>query len=122
MNEGKTVIWKFNDVGNKIIEAPVRVQKVVPNKLIQFSWEATEGVYDPKTGALPSSGGYDTVVEMSFEALKPNETLVKIAEGKWRPTQDGLQGSYMNCQGWSEMVYCLKGYLEYGINLRKGTY
>src|SRR6266704_750364 len=105
--QGKTVLWKFNDVGNEVTTVPVKVQKVVPNKLIQFSWEASEGVYDPKTGTVPSGGGY--------------ETLVKIVEGKWRPTERGLEGSYQNCQGWTHMTMCLKAYLEYGINLRKGS-
>ncbi len=62
LDEGKTVLWKFNDVGDKIVTAPVKVKKVVHNKLIRFSWEASEGAYDPKTGSIPESGGYDTVV------------------------------------------------------------
>ena len=122
LDEGKTVIWKFNDVGNNIVSVPVKVQKVVPNKLIQFSWEASEGAFDPRTGTIPESGGYDTVVEMSFEPLNKNETLVKIVEGKWRSTERGLQGSYGNCQGWTHMGLCLKAYLEHGINLRKGSF
>src|SRR5437879_9399503 len=67
LDEGKTVLWKFNDVADKTVSAPVKVQKVVRNKLIRFSWEASEGLFDPKTGSIPESGGYDTVVEMSFE-------------------------------------------------------
>ena len=122
LDEGKTVLWKFNDVGDKVVEAPVKVQKVIRNKLIHFSWEASEGTYDPKTGSMPSSAGYDTSVEMSFEPLNKNETLVKIVEGKWRTTQQGLDGSYGNCQGWSQMVGCLKAFLEYGVNLRTGSY
>ena len=122
LDEGKIVLWKFNDVGDKIVEAPVKVQKVVPNRLIRFSWEASEGLYDPKTGSIPESGGYDTVVEMSFESLNANETLVKIVEGKWWSTERGLQGSYGNCQGWTQMSCCLKAFLEHGINLRKGSY
>ncbi len=121
LDEGRTVMWSFNDNGNKIPAFPVKVKKVVRNKLIQFSWEASEGVYDPKTGSMPSSAGYDTIVEMSFEPLNANETLVKIVEGKWRPTEAGLQGSFQNCQGWTQMSMCLKAYLEYGINLRKGS-
>jgi uncharacterized protein YndB with AHSA1/START domain len=122
LDEGKTVLWKFNDVGDKIVIAPVKVQKVVRNKLIRFSWEASEGLFDVKTGSIPDSGGYDTVVEMSFEPLNASETLVKIVEGKWRSTEGGLQGSYGNCQGWTQMGLCLKAYLEYGINLRKGSF
>jgi uncharacterized protein YndB with AHSA1/START domain len=122
LDEGKTVLWKFNDTGDKIQTVPVKVQKVVRNRLIQFSWEASEGIYDPKTGSTPTPGGYSTAVEISFEPLNANETLVKITEGKWRSTEGGLQGSYQNCQGWMHMTCCLKAYLEYGINLRKGSF
>ena len=121
LDEGKTVMWSFTDNGVKIPPFPVKVKKVVRNKLIQFSWDASEGVYDSKTGQMPAGAGYDTVVEMSFEPLNANATLVKIVEGKWRPTEAGLQGSYGNCQGWTCMSTCLKAYLEYGINLRKGS-
>jgi uncharacterized protein YndB with AHSA1/START domain len=121
LDEGKIVMWSFIDNGKKSPAFPVKVKKVVRNKLIQFSWEASEGVYDAKTGQMPTGAGYDTVVEMSFEPLNPKETLVKIVEGKWRPTVAGLQGSYGNCQGWAHMSMCLKAYLEYGINLRKGS-
>jgi uncharacterized protein YndB with AHSA1/START domain len=122
LDEGKTVTWKFNDVGDKVVTVPVKVQKVVRNRLIQFTWEASEGSFDPKTGEMPGSGGYDTAVEISFEPLNPRETLVKIVEGKWRSTEAGLQGSYGNCQGWTHMGLCLKAYLEYGVNLRKGSF
>jgi uncharacterized protein YndB with AHSA1/START domain len=121
LDEGKTVLWKFDDQG-KIQTVPVKVHKMLPNKLIQFSWAASEGEYDLKKGSGMSAGNYDTAVEMSFEPLNRNETLVKIAEGKWRSTQNGLQGSYQNCQGWMHMTCCLKAFLEYGINLRKGSF
>ena len=101
---------------------PVKVQKVILNKLIQFSWEASQGTYDPITEKIPGSGGYDTNVEITFEPLNKNETLVKIVEGKWKATQNGLEGSYGNCQGWTQMLDFLKAYLEYGINLRKGSF
>ncbi len=121
LDEGKTVLWTFSDEGMQPVTVPVTVKKMVPNSLISFSWAASEGVYDPKTGSVPHPGGYDTTVEMSFEPLGDNATLVKIVEGTWRPTQDGLQGSYQNCQGWMNMSCCLKAYLEHGINLRKGA-
>src|SRR2546430_17633300 len=70
LDEGKTVMWSFNDNGNKISPFPVKVKKVVRNKLIQFSWEASEGVYDPKTGSMPTGGGYDTPVQGSLRPPK----------------------------------------------------
>jgi len=86
-------------------------------------WRAArEGVYDPVTGSVPHPGGYDTTVEMTFEPLGRNETFVKIVEGEWRSTEDGLQGSYGNCQGWMNMSCCLKAFLEHGINLRQGAF
>ena len=46
--------------------------------------------------------------------------MVQIRESGWRDTPAGTQGSYGNCAGWMHMMACLKGYLEYGINLRAG--
>lgn len=122
LNEGTTVQWAFADNPENAVSFPVIVKRVVKDKLIQFEWEASEGGYDPKTGKMPTPAGYNTTVEIAFEALGPKETLVKITEGTWKSTQGGLQGSYGNCQGWMNMTSCLKAYLEYGINLRKGAF
>jgi uncharacterized protein YndB with AHSA1/START domain len=122
LDEGGTVLWTFDDTGSQPMIVPVKATKTVKNSLVRFSWAASEGVYDPITGSVPHPGGYDTVVEMNFKALGPQETLVKIVEGTWRSTDEGLQGSYGNCQGWMDMSCCLKAFLEYGINLRKGSF
>jgi uncharacterized protein YndB with AHSA1/START domain len=82
------------------------VKKVVPNELIEFEWAAGDGVYD-------------THVEMRFEPLGAEETLISISEGNWKENQKGLNSSYGNCYGWMNMSCCLKAYLQYGINLRK---
>ncbi len=122
LDEGRTVLWTFADMAGQSETVPVKVQKMVPNKLIRFRWAANEGVYAPESGKMPHPGGYDTTVDITFEFLGEAETLVKIAEGEWKPTEDGLQGSYQNCQGWMNMNCCLKAYLEYGVNLRKGFF
>ncbi len=122
LDEGKTVFWTFNDHPENPVTVPVKVNKMVPNQLIRFQWAASEGQYDPKTGAMPHAAGYDNTVEMQFEPLGENETLVRIVEGSWRSTPEGLQASYGNCQGWTYMSCFLKAYLEYGINLRKGAH
>jgi uncharacterized protein YndB with AHSA1/START domain len=121
LEEGRTVEWSFADTGEHV-RFPVKVTRVVRNKLIQFQWEASEGHYDPKSGKMPEGAGYDTTVELSFEPLSKDETLVTITEGTWRPTEKGLQGSYGNCAGWMNMYCCLKAYLEHGINLRKDSF
>lgn len=120
LEEGTTVIWKWADFPG---DAPVQVKKVVPNRLIEFEWTAGEGTMDDQ-GNLQVKSYPDMVcrVEMSFEALDDRSTLVRITEYGWPETQKGLELSYGNCQGWTEMSCCLKAFVEYGINLRKGAY
>jgi uncharacterized protein YndB with AHSA1/START domain len=122
LDEGRAVLWTFSDMAGQSKTIPIKVQKMLLNKLIRFKWQASEGIYAPEEGKIPHLGGYETTVDIIFEALNKNETLVKIIEGEWRPTEDGLLGSYQNCQGWMNMSCCLKAYTEYGINLRKGFF
>lgn len=121
LDEGATVTWSFVDDPHNPVSFPVKVKKMVPNDRIEFSWGAAEGRYDARAGVYPQAMDYDTLVKISFEELGPSETLVSIVEGEWRKTQGGLDGSYCNCQGWTHMSMCLKAYLEYGIDLRKGS-
>lgn len=104
--EGATVLWDFADFPGAF---PVQVRKVVPNQLIVFEWKAADG-------------DYNTRVEMKFEPLDKRSTLVTIAESGWKETPKGLESSYGNCEGWTQMACSLKAYLEHGINLREGFY
>ena len=117
LEEGSTVIWRFADYPGDI---PVIVKKLVRDKEIVLEWDAYEPP-DPGSKTPPPSG-YKTTAEMTFESLDPHNTLVKISESGWRETQKGLNGSYGNCFGWTQMIFALKAYLEYGINLRKGAF
>jgi uncharacterized protein YndB with AHSA1/START domain len=65
---------------------------------------------------------YKTRIEMNFEALDDGGTFVTIAESGWHEDETGRKNSYMNCEGWSQMLSCMKAYVEYGINLRDGYY
>lgn len=105
LTQGSRVIWRFADYPEDV---PLSVKEVIVNQLIAFEWEAGDG--------------YNTRVEIHFESLGKDGTLVKISESAWQENQTGLDRSYQNCQGWMNMVSCLKAYLEYGINLRKGFF
>src|SRR5277367_5817510 len=118
LTEGATVIWRFADYPGDI---PVTVKKVIPNQSILFEWDAYEPSAKPDDKTPPPTG-YKTTVEMTFESLSPTNTLVRIVEGSWRDTQQGLDGSYGNCMGWTQMLCCLKAWTEHGINLRKGFF
>jgi uncharacterized protein YndB with AHSA1/START domain len=106
LREGSTVNWKFGDVPG---EYPVRVTKLVPNERIEFTWET-------------NSGGYDTQVVVTFEPAAAGGTLVRVAESGWKPDPSGLKDSYGNCGGWTQMLCCLKAWLEHGVNLRRGYF
>ncbi len=120
LDEGTTVMWSFADFdGGKPF--PVSVKQVIVDKLIVLEWAASEPC-DDSEGRSVKELPYNTTVEMHFEALGPSSTMVRIAESGWKETEQGLQASYGNCQGWMHMACCLKAYIEHGINLRAGSF
>ncbi len=106
LDEGTTVTWAWHDYPGNY---DVNVIKMVPNCLILLEWATT-------------SGGYNTRTEIAFEEIGANDTLVKITESGWNEDEKGLKDSYGNCAGWTEVLCCLKAWVEYGINLRKGAH
>ena len=40
----------------------------------------------------------------------------------WRDTPKGQKSSYGNCFGWTQMLCCLKAWVEHRINLRQGFF
>lgn len=108
---GATVTWDFHDYPGAF---PVYIREVVENEKIVLEWETDDKGTDEK---------YLTEVVMTFEPLDDNSrTLVTITETGWRETQSGLDTSYGNCMGWSQMLCAMKAWLEHGINLREGMY
>ena len=103
--EGATVRWKFAEVDEAF---DVVVGQVVKDEKIVFEWPS----------ALP--GGLFTRVEMIFKPLDDQNTMVQISEGGWPETAEGGKASHGNAAGWMHMMCSLKGYLEYGVNLRAG--
>ncbi|ESW86621.1 MULTISPECIES: SRPBCC domain-containing protein [unclassified Mesorhizobium] len=94
-------------------KVPVEVDEVIKDRHIVLRWDATDAEGKP---------AYKTRIEMNFEPLDDGGTLVTIAESGWPEGVVGLQKSYLNCEGWSQMLACMKAYVEYGINLRDGYY
>ncbi len=112
LETGATVTWDFHDFPGAF---PVHVVEVVPDERIVLEWKADE----PGEANVPD---YRTTVTMTFKDLDDGRTLVEIAEDGWRETEGGLQASYGNCMGWSQMLCALKMWIEHGINLREGMY
>jgi uncharacterized protein YndB with AHSA1/START domain len=106
LDEGTTVTWDFADFPGAF---PVYVLKVEPGRLIVLEWKSDDE-------------DEPTQVRMEFEPLDPHSTMVRISEGTWPETPEGLERSYGNCMGWMQMIACMKVYLEHGINLREGFF
>ncbi len=103
--EGTTVTWWG--------AVPVEVDEVSKDKRIVLRWDASVPQGEP---------GYKTRIEMNFEPLDDGGTLVTIAEAGWHEGENGMKKSYLNCEGWTQMLCSMKAFLEYGINLRDGFY
>lgn len=105
MEEGKTLTWQFPEFD---MEFPVRIKKVEPHKFISYAWDDMDGT--------------ETTVEITLEPKPNNETFVRITEKSKDNNEAGIEWLRRNTEGWANFLACLKAYLEYGINLRKGAF
>jgi uncharacterized protein YndB with AHSA1/START domain len=103
--EGKNLIWKFPEMD---MEIPVRVKKIEKDKYISFNWDSIDGK--------------ELFVEMTLISKNPDSTFVVITEKSRENDEAGIKWLKSNTEGWANFLACLKAYLEYGINLRKGAF
>lgn len=104
MQEGKELIWNFPEFD---LDCPIRIGKITKNKYISYYWKMEEE---------------ELLVEITLETQKNGSTLVSIRETGMLNTKAGLKWLSNNSFGWSNFLACLKAYLEYNINLRKGAF
>ena len=105
IEEGKELIWQFPEFEMKF---PIKVDKVERDKYISWYWENAED----KT---------QTKVEITLQPLKDG-VFVTVAEKSRENTEAGIRWLGGNTAGWANFLACLKAYLEYGINLRRGAF
>lgn len=111
LDEGATAYWQFSHVKSDPI--PVHVKIMEKNKRIVLEWAANE--HDKQE--VQRTEDYNTTVEMVFESLGKNETMVRITESGWKDNKGALAGSYQNCNGWTQMLACLKMWIEHGVTM-----
>lgn len=105
MEAGKTLEWEFPEFPGSF---PVRILTVKSFETITFEWDGDS---------------HPLRVNIYFEPRNNGEaTLVKIKEKEMENNEDGLKWLQNNTAGWANFLACLKAYLEYGINLRKGAF
>ena len=89
------------------MEFPIRVSKVEKDQYISYYWEVDQ---------------LELLVEITLTAPKPGNTLVSVTEKSRNNDDAGIKWLGQNTEGWANFLACLKCYLEYGINLRKGAF
>jgi uncharacterized protein YndB with AHSA1/START domain len=105
MEEGKTLTWEFPEMD---MQFPVYIKKIVIDKYISYTWNDFRD-------------GTETLVEFTL-IPKSNATFVTVTEKSRDNDETGLKWLKSNTEGWANFLACLKAYMEYGINLRKGAF
>ena len=105
IEEGKTIYWQFPEFDKKI---PVRVDKIDKDKYISYYWNDVDGK--------------KILAEMTLIPKENNSTFIVVTEKSRENDEAGIQWLKVNTEGWANFLACLKAYLEYGINLRKGAF
>jgi len=101
LESGKEVIWKFPEFEDRF---PVREILLESYRSISFKW-------DP-----------DTVVKIELKSLPDKSTLVEVTENGKELSEKNMEWFVSNVGGWANFLACMKAYLEYGIQLRKGAF
>jgi uncharacterized protein YndB with AHSA1/START domain len=104
MEQGKELEWKFPEMDTKV---PVRVGKIEKDKYVSYSWDNKDSEQLVEMTLSPAKNGVGTVVTVTEKTTKGEATI------------DWVKG---NTEGWANFLACLKAFLEYGINLRKGAF
>ena len=104
MEAGKEIFWKFPEFDEQF---PIRVDKIEKNKYVSYYWD---------------TDGKPFLVEMNLTIVGDNSTLVTITEKSMTNDEAGIKWLKGNTEGWANFLACLKAYMEYGINFRKGAF
>jgi uncharacterized protein YndB with AHSA1/START domain len=105
MEEGKRLTWKYPEYDTEFI---IQVGKIKRDKYVSWShWDAD---------------GREFLNEINLSPGYGDSTIVKINAKGWENSEAGIKWLIGNTEGWAYFLACLKAYLEYGINLRKGAF
>src|SRR5687768_2970970 len=102
IEKGASLCWTFGDVG---VSCDIKVIGLKKNEQITFTWP---------------TGEKDTTVNISLIPIDDYLTEITATETGWDLDADGVKKALGQTQGWTDMLLCLKAYLEFNINLRRG--
>ena len=104
MIEGEELRWGFPEFEE---EFPIRVGKIQQDEYVSYYWDTDRR---------------ELLVEMELTPVDGRATIVTVNEKGMDNDEAGIQWLMRNTGGWANFLACLKAYLEYGINLRKGAF
>ena len=104
METGKQLIWQFPEFES---DFQIRVDKIEADKYISYYWRIDNT---------------ELLVEIALLSVDRNSTVVTVTEKGRKNNESGINWLKGNTEGWANFLACLKAYLEYGINLRKGAF
>jgi uncharacterized protein YndB with AHSA1/START domain len=104
MEKGKQLMWRFPEFD---MEFPIRVGKITQDQYISYHWDVD---------------GKELLVEMILTPGVGNATIDAITEKSRENDEAGIKWLKGNTEGWANCLACLKAYLEYGVNIRKGAF
>ncbi len=104
MESGAELIWKFPEFEG---EVPIRMGEVRQDEYISYFWK---------------NGTRELFVEMTIRQISTNSCVLTITEKNMPNDVLGIKWLQEHTFGWANFLDCLKAYLEFGINLRKGSF
>jgi len=104
MEKGKTLQWRFPEFD---MAFPIRVDKLRMDEYISYYWTVD---------------GEELLVEITLLPADGGATIITVTEKSRTNDAAGLKWLMQNTEGWANFLACLKAWLEYGINLRKGAF
>ncbi|PWG81278.1 SRPBCC domain-containing protein [Pararcticibacter amylolyticus] len=101
LETGQEPVWKFPEFSDKF---PVKEVRSEVNRSVSFVWDE------------------ETVVSIVLEEQPDKSTVVKVTEDGKLYNDANLKWVIGNTEGWANFLACMKAYLEYGVELRKGAF
>jgi len=102
LEEGKEIIWKFPEFPE--MECLIKNIRIKEYHSVSFVWDD------------------ETTVNIHLDEQADQSVVVKVEEGRKELNEANLQWLIGNTEGWANFLACMKAYLEYGVNLRKGAF
>jgi uncharacterized protein YndB with AHSA1/START domain len=96
--EGKTITLKYEEYN---AQGDIHIKEIHKNEKVVFEWAGSR------------------LVTINFYPAEKGGTIVEVNEEGFNGDDEYLIDQLLdNKEGWVYMLTCLKGYMEFGVNLR----